>query len=468
MFTTDSSTGGGAGGRMLESVPMASLAAVETTHPIPPQNHEAEESVLGAMMISANAIGAVSEIVDAGDFYRESHGRIFRAAIGLYQKGEPVDVITLTAELEERGEIDLVGGRVRLHELAALVPATGNAEHYARIVHETATLRGLIRAGTEISKLGWEHVGEPTELVARAEQIVYELGERDADGNLMVFRETLNETFERISHLYETRADVTGVPSGFKDLDAITAGFQPSNLVVLAARPSMGKSALALSIVANVVLRSKLTCALFSLEMSRQEIAQRFICMEGKIDSHRIRTGQLTDSDWPRLIQACSQLEHAPLYVDDTAGLNLLELRTRLQTLKRRQQDLSLVVVDYMQLMTMPSSLESRLQEVSAISRGLKEIARDFDVPVLALSQLSRAVEQRTDKRPILSDLRESGGIEQDADLVMFIYRDDYYNAESEQKGLAEVHVAKHRNGPTDTMKLTFLRSHAKFSSVHS
>ena len=445
---------------------MAQLAPVTSSAPVPPQNLEAEESVLGAMMLSPGAIGAVSEIVDAGDFYRESHAKIYRAALTLYAKGEPVDAITLTDQLEERSELDDVGGRIRLHELAAVVPATANAAHYARIVHETATLRGLIRAGGEISRLGWERPGETGDLVARAEQIVYELGERNAVGNLVLFRDTLNETFERISELYETRADVTGVPSGFRELDKITAGFQPGNLIVLAARPSMGKSALGLSVLANVVIRSKLPCALFSLEMSRQEIAQRLMCMEGKVDSHNIRTGRLTESDWPRLIQACSLLEHAPLYVDDSAGINLLELRSRLQTVKRREPALALVVVDYMQLMTMPGQPESRLQEVSAISRGLKGIARDFDLPVIAVSQLSRAVEQRTDKRPILSDLRESGGIEQDADVVMFIYRDDYYNAESDQQGLAEVHVAKHRNGPTETLKLAFLKRHAKFSPV--
>jgi replicative DNA helicase len=445
---------------------VTSLAPVLNDALVPPQNLQAEESVIGAMMLSPGAIGAVSEILDAGDFYRESHAKIYRAALALYAKGEPVDAITLTNELEERGEIEEIGGRVRLNELAALVPATANAGHYAQIVRENATLRGLIRAGGKIAQLGWERLGEPNDLVAQAEQIVYELGERGADGNLVLFREVLTETFKRISELYESGEDVTGVPSGFKDLDRITAGFQPGNLIVLAARPSMGKSALGLSIVANIVIRSKLPCAFFSLEMSRQEIAQRLICMEGKVDSHRIRTGRLTEEDWPRLIQACGSLENAPLYVDDTPSLNLLELRSRLQTLKRREPTLALVVVDYLQLMTAPTSAESRLQEVSEISRGLKEIARDFEMPLIALSQLSRAVEQRTDKRPILSDLRESGGIEQDSDVVMFIYRDDYYNTESDQQGLAEVNVAKHRNGPTDTMKLAFLKRHAKFSAI--
>ena len=455
---------------------MAQLATVASTPastassaPVPPQNLEAEESVLGAMMLSPGAIAAVSEIVDAGDFYRESHGRIYRAALQLYGKNEPVDAITLTNELEQRGELEAVGGRVRLHELARLVPATANARHYAEIVRETATLRGLIRAGGEIAQLGWEREGEPTELVARAEQLVFELGERRTQGELVLFKDTLIETFQRISHLYESGADVTGLPTGFKDLDRLTAGLQPANLVILAARPSMGKSAFALEIASHVAVDAQRPCAFFSLEMSRQEVAQRLICSRGKVDAHAIRTGRLAKDDWPRLAQACGKLESAPLFVDDTPALSLLELRARAQTLKRRQPDLSLVVVDYLQLMTTGRSEESRLQEVSAISRGLKEIAKDLDLPIVALSQLSRAVEQRHDKRPVLSDLRESGSIEQDADVVMFLYRDEYYErdeADDSKKGIAEVIIAKHRNGPIGSFNVAFISRYAKFASL--
>jgi len=436
---------------------------------VPPQNLEAEESVLGAMMLSPGAIAAVSEILDAGDFYRESHGKIYRAALQLYGKNEPVDAITLTNELEQRGELDTVGGRVRLHELARLVPATANARHYAEIVRETATLRGLIRTGGEIAQLGWGREGEPTELVARAEQLVFELGERRTQGDLVLFKDTLVETFQRISHLYESGAEVTGLSTGFKDLDRLTAGLQPANLVILAARPSMGKSAFALEIAAHVTVDVQLPCAFFSLEMSRQEVAQRLICSRGKVDAHAIRTGRLAKDDWPRLAQACGKLEAAPLFVDDTPALSLLELRARAQTLKRRHPDLGLVVVDYLQLMTTGRSEESRLQEVSAISRGLKEIAKDLDLPILALSQLSRAVEQRHDKRPVLSDLRESGSIEQDADLVMFLYRDEYYErdeADDSKKGIAEVIVAKHRNGPIGSFNVAFISRYAKFASL--
>ena len=451
---------------------MALAEVAPTTSPdgaVPPQNLEAEESVLGAMMLSPGAIAAVSEIVDAGDFYRESHGRIYRAALQLYGKNEPVDAITLTNELEQRGELEAVGGRVRLHELARLVPATANARHYAEIVRETATLRGLIRAGGEIAQLGWEREGEPTELVARAEQLVFELGERRTQGELVLFKDTLIETFQRISHLYESGADVTGLPTGFKDLDRLTAGLQPANLVILAARPSMGKSAFALEIASHVAVDAQRPCAFFSLEMSRQEVAQRLICSRGKVDAHAIRTGRLAKDDWPRLAQACGKLESAPLFVDDTPALSLLELRARAQTLKRRQPDLSLVVVDYLQLMTTGRSEESRLQEVSAISRGLKEIAKDLDLPIVALSQLSRAVEQRHDKRPVLSDLRESGSIEQDADVVMFLYRDEYYErdeADDSKKGIAEVIIAKHRNGPIGSFNVAFISRYAKFASL--
>src|SRR3954447_26968229 len=366
LFKTDIPTSRFPAGRVLESAPV-SLAPVPTPAPVPgavpPQNLEAEESVLGAMMIAPGAIAAVSEILDASDFYRESHGKIYRAALQLYGKNEPVDAITLTNELEQRGELDTIGGRVRLHELARLVPATANARHYAEIVRETATLRGLIRAGGEIAQLGWEREGEPDELVARAEQLVYELGESRTQGELVLFKDALLEAFQTITHLYESGAEVTGLPSGFKDLDKITGGFQPANLVIIAARPSMGKSAFALEIANHVAVEQQTPCAFFSLEMSKQEVAQRLICSRGKVDAGHIRTGKLTRDDWPRVAQACGQLESAPLYVDDTPALSLLELRARAQTLKRREPNLGLIVVDYLQLMTTGRNDESRLQE---------------------------------------------------------------------------------------------------------
>jgi replicative DNA helicase len=436
---------------------------------VPPQNLDAEESVLGAMMLSPSAIAAVSEVFspDGHEFYRETHAKIYRAALALYAKGEPVDAITLVDELDERGELEDVGGKVRVHELAALVPASANAGHYARIVRETATLRGLIRVGGEIARLGWERDGETTELVDRAEQILFDLSQEKATSEFSHIETLLKESFERITQLYESGADVTGVPSGFRDLDRITSGFQEGNLVVIAARPSMGKSALGLGVASNLAVRKSVPVALFTLEMSKSEVTQRLMCSEAKVESQRLRTGKLSADDWPRLTAACDKLAKAPIYVDDTGSITMMEIRSKARRLKSKHPDLGLIIVDYMQLMTSGTSAENRVQEVSQISRSLKVLARDLDVPIIALSQLSRAVEQRHDKRPILSDLRESGSIEQDADIVMFIYRDEYYNAEeSDQQGLAEVIVAKHRNGPTDTVKLSFLKRYAKFSDL--
>ena len=442
--------------------------AVQTA-PVPPQNLDAEESVLGAMMLSPGAIGAVSEVLDGDgrDFYRESHARIYKAALALYGKGEPVDAITLVDELDERGDLEVVGGSTRIHELATLVPASANARHYAQIVHETAILRGLIQAGGEIARLGWERPGDAAALVDQAEQIVFELGQERASSEFSAIEDLLKESFERITHLYELGADVTGVPSGFRDLDRITSGFQEGNLVIVAARPGMGKSALGLGFAANVAVRTQQPVALFTLEMSKAEVTQRLMCAEAKVELHRLRTGRLAADDWPRLTAACDRLAKAPLYVDDTGSITMMEIRSKARRLKSKHPDLGLIVVDYLQLMTSGTNPENRVQEVSQISRSLKVLARDLEVPIIAMSQLSRAVEQRHDKRPILSDLRESGSIEQDADIVTFIYRDDYYNPEdSPDPGVAEVIVAKHRNGPTDKVKLSFISQYAKFADL--
>jgi replicative DNA helicase len=446
----------------------ARIASVQDPQ-VPPQNLDAEESVLGAMMLAPAAIAAVSEVLspDGREYYRESHAKIYRAALALYAKGEPVDAITLVDELDERGELEEVGGKVRIHELAALVPASANAGHYAQIVREASTLRGLIRVGGEISRLGWERPGETSELVDRAEQILFDLSQEKATSEFSHIELLLKDSFERITALYESGADVTGIPSGFRDLDRITSGFQEGNLIVIASRPSMGKSALGLGIAANLGVRKNVPTALFTLEMSKAEVTQRLMCSEAKVESQRLRTGKLSADDWPRLTAACDKLAKAPIYVDDTGSITMMEIRSKARRLKSKHPDLGLIIVDYMQLMTSGTTAENRVQEVSQISRSLKVLARDLDVPIVALSQLSRAVEQRHDKRPILSDLRESGSIEQDADIVMFIYRDEYYNAEeSDQQGLAEVIVAKHRNGPTDTVKLSFLKRYAKFSDL--
>ena len=434
---------------------------------VPPQNLEAEESVLGAMLLSPTAVGTVSEILDASDFYRESHAKVFRAAIGLWTKGEPVDAITLTNELEERGQLEDVGGQARVAELAALVPSTSNVEHYARIVKESAMLRGLVRVGQEITRLGHERQGEVTDLVDRAEQMVFELGQQRETSDFSHIDVLLKESFERITQLYEAGAEITGVPSGFRELDLLTSGFQPGNLIILAARPSMGKSALGLCVAANLAVRHETPVALFTLEMSKSEVTQRMMCSEAKVESQRLRTGRLAPDDWPRLTAACDRLMKAPIYVDDAGSTTIMEVRSKARRLKSKEPSLGLIIVDYLQLMTSGASVENQVQEVSQISRALKVLARDLEVPILAMSQLSRAVEQRHDKRPILSDLRESGSLEQDSDLVFFVYRDEYYlGEESDQQGLAEVILAKHRNGPTGLVKLSFLRRYAKFADL--
>jgi len=445
---------------------VAAVAQSTPTAPVPPQNLDAEESVLGAMMLSPGAIGAVSEVLDAGDFYRESHAKIYRASLSLYARGEPVDAITLVDELEERGDLEGAGGRERIHELAALVPATANAGHYAKIVREMATLRGLIRVGAEVARLGWERPGEAAELVDQAEQVIFELSQARVSSEFSHIESLLKESFERITALYEAGDDITGVPSGYRDIDRLTGGFQPGNLIIVAARPSMGKSALALGMAAMLGVRAQIPVALFTLEMSKSEVTQRLMCSEAKVESNRLRTGKLAVDDWPRLTAACDKLAKAPIYVDDTGSITMMEIRAKARRLKTQEPTLGLIIVDYLQLMTTGASVENRVQEVSQISRQLKVLARDLDVPVLAMSQLSRAVEQRHDKRPILSDLRESGAIEQDADLVFFIYRDEYYNEESDQQGLAEVICAKHRNGPTGAVKLSFLKRYAKFADL--
>jgi replicative DNA helicase len=403
----------------LNSGVVVQVAQSSQTAPVPPQNLDAEESVLGAMMLSPGAIGAVSEILDAGDFYRESHAKVYRAALALYARGEPVDAITLVDALEERGELEDAGGRVRIHELAALVPATANAAHYARIVGEMATLRGLIRSGQEIARLGWERPGEARDLVDRAEQVIFELSQARVTGEFAHIEALLKDSFERITALYEAGEEVTGVPSGFRDIDRLTSGFQPGNLVIVAARPSMGKSGLALCMAANIAVRRETPVALFTLEMSKSEVTQRLMCSEAKVESQRLRNGKLAADDWPRLTAACDKLAKAPIYVDDTGSITMMEIRSKGRRLKSKEPNLGLIVVDYIQLMTSGATVENRVQEVSQISRNLKVLARDLDVPVLALSQLSRAVEQRHDKRPILSDLRESGCLAGDSRVYL-------------------------------------------------
>lgn len=433
---------------------------------IPPQNLEAEESVLGAMLLSGVAVSTVAEVLTPGDFYRPTHGTIFRAILELDAAGEPVDAITLSDFLDERGELAEVGGQSRIAELAALVPSTSNVEHYARIVRDMAMLRKIVEAGQRIVAMGYERPGETTELVDRAEQMLFDISQRRISSDFSDIRDLLASNFELVTRLQETGQTVVGASSGFPELDKMTTGFYPGNLIIVAARPSMGKSAFALCVAAHLGLQD-IPVALFTLEMSEQEVTQRLVSAEGKIDSQRLRTGQLTPEDWERFTETSGRLANIPLSVDDSGSTSIMEMRSKARRLKAKNPKLGMIIVDYVQLMIPDGNAENRVQEVSQISRGLKVLARDLRIPIIAMSQLSRQVEGRHDKRPLLSDLRESGSLEQDADLVIFIYRDDYYNKEeSDQQGVAEIILGKQRNGPIGTIRLSFIRRYAKFANL--
>lgn len=433
---------------------------------IPPQNLEAEETVLGAALLSATAVSTVAEILTPKDFYRPHHGTIFRAVLDLDRAGEPVDAITLSDFLEERGELIEIGGQARIIELAALVPAVSNVEHYARIVQEMAVLRRIIEAGQRIVEMGYERPGETAEIVNRAEQMLFEISQRRVTSDFSDIHDLLSANFELVTRLQEAGDTIIGAPSGFPELDKLTTGFHPGNLIIVAARPSMGKSAFALSVAAHLGLKD-IPVALFTLEMSEQEVTQRLVSAEGKIDSQRLRTGQLTPDDWEKFTEVSGRLANMPLSIDDSGSTSIMEMRSKARRLKAKNPKLGMLIVDYVQLMIPDGNAENRVQEVSQISRGLKVLARELRVPVIAMSQLNRSVENRHDKRPLLSDLRESGSLEQDADLVMFIYRDDYYNKEeSESQGIAEIILGKQRNGPTGTVRLSFIRRYAKFANL--
>lgn len=432
---------------------------------IPPQNLEAEESLLGSMLISGEAIPIVTEVTKSEDFYREAHQRIFQAIVSLYNRGEPADPIMVAEELKTMGVLEEVGGKPFLHTLINSVPTAANAKYYAEIVGRNALLRSLIKAGTDIAGLGYEAPENVETTLDRAESLIFNVSQRRISEKFVNIKDLLTESFEEIEKLYEKKAHVTGVPTGFIDLDHLTSGFHPSDLIVIAARPSMGKTSLALSIVANVSLQHKVPVAIFSLEMSRHQLAQRLMCAEARVEAQSLRTGNLKEEDWPKLSNAVGRLAEAPIFIDDTANITIMEVRSKARRLMARE-NLGLIVVDYLQLMQGDSRSENRQQEISEISRALKILGRELAVPIIAISQLSRAVEQRQDKRPLLSDLRESGAIEQDADLVLFIYREEYYHRDSEEKGVAEVIISKHRNGPTGMVKLAFLEHYTKFSNL--
>jgi replicative DNA helicase len=432
---------------------------------VPPHSLEAEVSVLGAAMISRAAASDAVEFLRVEDFYRNAHQVVFEAVQQLTAAGEPVDTVTVTEWLARHDRLDEVGGPGSVHELTVAVPTAANAAYYARIVREKALLRRLIDAGTAVVKLGYESTDDAEQVVDRAESMIYDVAQSNTTSEYARLGELLNDSFEMLEKLAEQGSDVTGLATGFDDLDRLTAGLQPQNLVIVAARPAMGKSSLALGVTHFVTARLGVPAILFSLEMSKLEIVNRLLSSEARIDSSRIRTGRLDDSDWRKLGDALGALAEAPLFIDDTPSITLMEIRAKCRRLKQKH-GLGLVVIDYLQLMQSSRRTESRQQEVAEISRGLKMLAKELDVPVVALSQLSRQPESRTDKRPQLADLRESGSIEQDADIVAFIYRDEVYDEDTPDRGIAELILAKHRNGPTGIVRLAFLDHLTKFANL--
>jgi replicative DNA helicase len=432
---------------------------------VPPHSLEAEVSVLGASLLSRAAASDTVELLTAEDFYRNAHRVVFEGIQGLVATGEPVDTVTLTEWLARRDRLDEVGGAAGLHDLTTAVPTAANAAYYARIVREKSLLRRLIDAGTAVAKLGYEAVEDADKVVDQAESMIYEVAQTGTTGEYARLGDLLSESFAQIEKLAEQNSEVTGLATGFDDLDRLTAGLQPQNLIILAARPAMGKSSLVLGMSHFVSARLGKPSILFSLEMSKLEIVNRLLSSEARIDSSRLRTGRLEDTDWRKLADALGTLSEAPLFIDDTPSITLMEIRAKSRRLKQKH-GLDLIIVDYLQLMSSNGRSDNRQQEVAEISRGLKMLAKELDVPVIALSQLSRQPESRTDKRPMLADLRESGSIEQDADIVGFIYRDEVYDEDSPDKGIAELIIAKHRNGATGVVKLAFLNHLTKFANL--
>src|SRR3954451_2034813 len=435
----------------------------------PPHNLEAEMSVLGAILISDRTLYAlvIEEGLKPEDFYRDRHKAIYQSMLDLYHENEPIDVVTVSDHLKQKGLLDDIGGRSSIDALAGAPPSVSGARRYAKIVRENSLLRRLLTTTYSIQAEVGERRYDPRDLVERAEKAMLEVAHDDSQAEFREIRVILNEELQKMQLLSQQGTALTGTPSGFKDLDEITGGFQPGNLIIIAARPSMGKSALVTNMAENAAIDHDKAVALFSLEMSETELAQRFVASQGRIFGDKLRKGRVPDSEWPRILEASQRLAGAPLFVDDSSDIGILDIRAKARRLHSQNQDkggLGLIIIDYLQLLRPEAGTDNRVEQVGQMSRGLKILARELGVPVIALSQLSRAVEQRHDKKPILSDLRESGQIEQDADLVMFIYRDEYYNKEeSEDQGLADLLIAKHRNGGLGDVTLTFRKEYPKF-----
>jgi replicative DNA helicase len=433
-----------------------------SSHKMPPQNIEAEQSVLGGILIENQALHKIMEILSPDDFYREAHQKIYNSLLDLSEKDEPADLITLTNELRKKDQLDAVGGASYVTSLIDSIPTAANIDYYARIVKEKAVLRKLINAATDIVTQGYEDREDVEGLLDEAEQAIFQIADSRVRPSFYPIREILKSSFKTLEKLYEKKEMITGIPSGFKDLDEMTAGFQPSDLIIVAGRPSMGKTAICLNVAQYAAVEKKVPVAIFSLEMSKEQLVLRMLCSEAEVEGTRIRTGFLAESDWPKLTMAAGNLSDAPIFIDDTPALSILELRAKARRLKG-EHGLGMLIVDYLQLMRGRTMVENRQQEISEISRSLKALAKELNLPVIAVSQLSRRSEAREDKRPQMSDLRESGAIEQDADLILFIYRDEVYNRTDENRGKAEVIIGKQRNGPTGKVVLTFLDKYTAF-----
>lgn len=432
---------------------------------IPPQNIEAEIAVLGSMLIEENALSQAIELMNENYFYNDSHRGIFKAIVSIYTQSKPADLITVIEELRKNNALDKCGGASYITSLTQAVPTAANITHYAKIVREKYILRSLIATGTQIVTESYQGEADPNDLLDKSERMIFEIMTKKTNTSFVPVSEVVKESIELIDNLYQRKENITGVPTGFHEFDMMTAGLQPSDLIIIAGRPSMGKSALATCIAEHAGIVERVPTALFSLEMAKHQLAQRMLCSHAKVEFHKVRTGFLSQSDWPKLTNAASKLSEAPIFIDDTPSISILELRAKARRLKS-QHDIQLVIVDYIQLMRGPAKVDNRQQEISEISRSLKALAREINAPVIGISQLSRAVESRSDRRPQLSDLRESGAIEQDADVVLLLLREEYYNPTPENRGLAELIVAKQRNGPVGSINLAFIKEFTRFENI--
>jgi len=436
-------------------------------HRIPPQNREAEQSILGGILLDNESLHSVLEILQIPDFYSEAHRRIFSAILDLYDRNEPCDLITLSNILNDKSQLDNVGGMAYLASLVDNVPSSANITYYAKIVKEKSVLRSLIGTATEILSRSYDPVNDVEEVLDQAEQAIFEISQHKIKPAFSPMREIIKDSFKTIEQLYERKSMITGVPTGFERIDDLTSGLQNSDLIIIAGRPSMGKTAFALNIASFVALEAAIPVAIFSLEMSKEQLALRMLASEAKVDSQRLRKGFLGETDWPKLTNAAGRLADAAIFIDDTPAITVLEMKAKARRLKA-ESGLGLVLLDYLQLMRSGNTKESREQEISEISRSLKALAKELSIPVVALSQLNRKVEDRSDLRPQMADLRESGAIEQDADVIAFIYRDEVYNKSDDnpEKGIAEIIIGKQRNGPTGTVKLAFMEKYTSFENL--